>query len=102
MTAGQQNTEKEFIDIDHIFAVMLLQAGKRNGKEEWKMKWEIEKILIFFLKFFCFRFAEERNDCRERNKLMARKEMSFEEQIIPKNNYTSIFAQNRGYCVSYP
>ena len=51
MTAGQQNTEKEFIDIDHIFAVMLLQAGKRNGKEEWKMKWEIEKILIFFFNF---------------------------------------------------
>ena len=25
--------------------------GKRNGKEEWKMKWEIEKILIFFFNF---------------------------------------------------
>ena len=35
MTAGQQNTEKEFIDVDHIFAVMLLQARKGNGKEEW-------------------------------------------------------------------
>ena len=105
MTAGQQNAEKEFIDIDHIFAVMLLQAGKRNGKEEWKMKWEIEKILIFFFNFSVsdlLFITEERNDCRERNKLMARKEMSFEEQIIPKNNYTSIFAQNRGFCVSYP
>jgi len=36
VTAGQQNTEKEFTDIDHIFAVMLLQAGKRKGKEEWE------------------------------------------------------------------
>ena len=42
MTAGQQNTEKEFIDIDHIFAVMLLQAGKRNGKEEWERGMENE------------------------------------------------------------
>ena len=100
MTAGQQNTEKEFIDIDHIFAVMLLQARKRNGKEEWE-----NEILIFFFNFSVsdlLFITEERNDCRERNKLMARKEMSFEEQIIPKNNYTSIFAQNRGYCVSYP
>ena len=100
MTAGQQNTEKEFIDIDHIFAVMLLQARKRNGKEEWE-----NEILIFFFNFSVsdlLFITEERNDCRERNKLMARKEMSFEEQIIPKNNYMSIFAQNRGYCVSYP
>lgn len=36
MTAGQQNTEKEFIDVDPIFAVMLLQARKGNGKEEWE------------------------------------------------------------------
>ena len=75
--------------------------GKRNGK----MKWEIEKILIFFFNFSVsdlLFITEERNDCRERNKLMARKEMSFEEQIITKNNYMSIFAQNRGYYVSYP
>ena len=100
MTAGQQNTEKEFIDIDHIFAVMLLQARKRNGKEEWE-----NEILIFFFNFSVsdlLFITEERNDCRERNKLMARKEMSFEERIIPKNNYMSIFAQNRGYSVSYP
>lgn len=69
------------------------------------MKWEIEKILIFFFNFSVsdlLFITEERNDCRERNKLMARKEMSFEEQIITKNNYMSIFAQNRGYYVSYP
>ena len=69
------------------------------------MKWEIEKNINFLFNFSVsdlLFITEERKDCRERNKLMARKEMSFEEQIIPKNNYMSIFAQNRGYCVSYP
>ena len=74
--------------------------GKRNGK----MKWEIEKILIFFFNFSVsdlLFITEERNDCRERNKLMARKEMSFEEQIITKNNYIIIYISRKTEAITF-
>ena len=82
-----------------------------NGERENKMKWRIENRKSFFSLFcICLRFTfyEEEHiffidthvlfqsrwgaKFKERKHLMSRKEVSFEEQIMSNDKYTSIFS----------
>ena len=82
-----------------------------NGERENKMKWRIENRKSFFfvvLYLFEIYFLRRGTDIfhryprslskslrgnKERKHLMSRKEVSFEEQIMSKDKYTSIFSR---------
>ena len=83
-----------------------------NGKRENKMKWRIEnRTSFFFVVLYLFEvyFYEEEQiffidthvlfqnrwgaKFKERKHLMSRKEVSFEEQIMSEDKYTSIFSR---------
>ena len=73
------------------------------GNGEWENKTVKRKREINFFSICCFRFIDifidinvlhqKRSKIKERNKLITRKEMSFEEQIMFKDKYTSTFSR---------